>query len=266
MIEQAKTNGVQLAHDGPDVIDPRVEFSENRAHVANPHATSSSSSTPVFPSTWGPAPTAESRDYRALPGGYGHGSSTLATWISLHMAEVSAATRDLRVAPTPTVIPTVHPVSSEPTQRFESRPDTHGHPNSASRLIGTDAAATRAQACGCRIPRARMPRPSRDVCAQSLRCRFPSVPNPLVHLEPQDAKAGVVNYPPAWGAPPMVQTLDLRPLPLGYGQGSGTLLSWICEKAVAHGYAPEELSAAEGDLPVGTQANQRGGTRHQRHG
>ena len=34
-------------------------------------------------------------------------------------------------------------------------------------------------------------------------------------------------YPTHWGAPPLRQTRDLRPLPGGYGNGSGTLARWI---------------------------------------
>ena len=34
-------------------------------------------------------------------------------------------------------------------------------------------------------------------------------------------------YPAHWGAPPRIQTRDYRPLPGGYGNGSGTLATWI---------------------------------------
>lgn len=34
-------------------------------------------------------------------------------------------------------------------------------------------------------------------------------------------------FPAHWGAPPLIQTRDLRPLPGGYGRGSGTLAKWI---------------------------------------
>lgn len=34
-------------------------------------------------------------------------------------------------------------------------------------------------------------------------------------------------YPAHWGQPPQIQTRDLRPLPGGYGRGSGTLARWI---------------------------------------
>jgi len=36
-------------------------------------------------------------------------------------------------------------------------------------------------------------------------------------------------FPAHWGAPPAIQTRDLRPLPGGYGMGSGTLAGWIQE-------------------------------------
>lgn len=34
-------------------------------------------------------------------------------------------------------------------------------------------------------------------------------------------------FPASWGEPPRIQTRDLRPLPGGYGEGSGTLARWI---------------------------------------
>jgi murein DD-endopeptidase MepM/ murein hydrolase activator NlpD len=37
------------------------------------------------------------------------------------------------------------------------------------------------------------------------------------------------DYPAHWGEPPMAQTKDLRVLPGGYGQGSGTLATWIAD-------------------------------------
>ena len=36
-------------------------------------------------------------------------------------------------------------------------------------------------------------------------------------------------FPAHWGPPPRRQTRDLRPLPGGYGRGSGTLARWIQE-------------------------------------
>lgn len=36
-------------------------------------------------------------------------------------------------------------------------------------------------------------------------------------------------FPPHWGAPPRIETRDYRPLPGGYGNGSGTLAKWIAQ-------------------------------------
>ena len=53
-----------------------------------------SESTPSrFPARWGPEPLAQTRDYRPLPGGYGHGSGTLARWIQENM-DADAKGRD----------------------------------------------------------------------------------------------------------------------------------------------------------------------------
>jgi hypothetical protein len=53
---------------------------------------------------------------------------------------------------------------------------------------------------------------------------------------------GASRFPSHWGAPPMVQTRDLRPLPGGYGMGSGTLKRWIEEKMAA-----DAASSGQGD-------------------
>lgn len=37
-------------------------------------------------------------------------------------------------------------------------------------------------------------------------------------------------FPESWGEPPMMQTMDYRPLPGGYGHGSSTLSAWILEQ------------------------------------
>jgi hypothetical protein len=41
--------------------------------------------TKEFPAHWGPSPAIQTQDYVALPGGYGHGSSTLAKWIAANL-------------------------------------------------------------------------------------------------------------------------------------------------------------------------------------
>ena len=40
-----------------------------------------SSNGKLFPTTWGKPPEIQTKDYRPLPYGYGHGSSTLYHWI-----------------------------------------------------------------------------------------------------------------------------------------------------------------------------------------
>ena len=52
----------------------------------------------------------------------------------------------------------------------------------------------------------------------------PTQPN-RPQLKPNKRKA----FPKHWGDPPKRQTKDLRPLPGGYGMGSGTLARWIQE-------------------------------------
>ena len=38
-----------------------------------------------FPYHWGEPPQIQTKDYRELPSGYGHGSSTLKNWIELNI-------------------------------------------------------------------------------------------------------------------------------------------------------------------------------------
>jgi len=47
------------------------------------------------------------------------------------------------------------------------------------------------------------------------------------------SESGESDYPKGWGSPPMMQTMDYRPLPGGYGHGSSTLANWIQEKMSA---------------------------------
>eukprot|EP00438_Fugacium_kawagutii_P005411 Skav219487 [mRNA] locus=scaffold2719:242796:243209:+ [translate_table: standard] len=70
---------------------------------------------PKFPPSWGPPPEIMTMDYVPLAGGYGHGSSSLSSWIYQHMQEdlkkgkrqfppefgevPKAQTRDLRLLP-----------------------------------------------------------------------------------------------------------------------------------------------------------------------
>lgn len=51
-----------------------------------------------FPPPWGQPPDIQTMDYRPLPGGYGHGSSTMFHWIEEHM-QGDAAAGELRFPP-----------------------------------------------------------------------------------------------------------------------------------------------------------------------
>jgi hypothetical protein len=46
-----------------------------------------------FPAHWGTPPEIQTHDYRPLPGGYGHGSSTLANWIETNLKKDQLATQ-----------------------------------------------------------------------------------------------------------------------------------------------------------------------------
>jgi len=53
-------------------------------------------------------------------------------------------------------------------------------------------------------------------------------PKAAVHAAPNGKQ-----FPKHWGAPPLIQTRDIRPLPGGYGHGSSTLEKWIQGKLAA---------------------------------
>ena len=50
---------------------------------------------------------------------------------------------------------------------------------------------------------------------------------PPAFPEVAEAAPAPKKFPAHWGEPPAIQTRDLRPLPGGYGEGSGTLAKWI---------------------------------------
>lgn len=63
--------------------------------------------------------------------------------------------------------------------------------------------------------------PAVKVKAGQIPAPFPEV------AEAAPAPAAAMKFPAHWGEPPAIQTRDLRPLPGGYGEGSGTLAKWI---------------------------------------
>ena len=133
-----------------------------------------------FPAAWG-APEGAVEGSRPLPGGFGHGSDALFTWI------------EGRAPPLPL------------------------KPSSAACIIVHWMGYSRVR------------------------------PTPCAGMK-ADAATGTRNFPPPWGEPPRAMTRDLRPLPFGYGMGSGTLARWITEKAQeVSGESPEEYEQAKGN-------------------
>jgi hypothetical protein len=63
-------------------------------------------------------------------------------------------------------------------------------------------------------------------------------------------------FPEHWGEPPAIQTRDLRPLPGGYGRGSGTLAKWI-QQNLDNDAGKEKPGAAPLMMP--RQADGKGG-------
>ena len=57
-------------------------------------AASTLAPTPSFPAHWGNPPGIQTMDYRPLPGGYGHGSSTVASWIQQSLDSDNATAAD----------------------------------------------------------------------------------------------------------------------------------------------------------------------------
>jgi hypothetical protein len=74
----------------------------------------------------------------------------------------------------------------------------------------------------------------------------------LMNADQEQAKAlykapnGKV-FPSHWGPPPERQSRDLRPLPMGFGSGSGTLREWILQRCKADAQNP--LMADTTNLP-----------------
>lgn len=69
-----------------------------------------------------------------------------------------------------------------------------------------------------------------EACQQSLKTKTdasPDLETKPVPASGESPKPKNKAYPAHWGAAPLIQTKDLRPLPGGYGMGSSTLAKWI---------------------------------------
>lgn len=94
IIDQAKASGAYSSEQLQEV-GHRFDWSTQRPsaeHHDRPAWEQASASSdraarpPRFPPSWGEPPSIQTADYRLLPGGYGYGSSTLASWILRKMA------------------------------------------------------------------------------------------------------------------------------------------------------------------------------------
>ncbi|CAE7333691.1 unnamed protein product [Symbiodinium natans] len=74
----------------------------------------------------------------------------------------------------------------------------------------------------------------------------------------EDISAGRAQYPPDFGPPPMAQTRDLRPLPFGYGFGSGTTAKWLAKRArEVYDESTEEFEETKASLERGARRDLR---------
>lgn len=221
------------------------------------HAAASVSSSALaeeFPTHWGSPPAVAATQQVALPGGYGHGSFALAYWIAEHMAEdrrvariryprswgepPAFQTKDQRPLPfgygmgsgflAKWIALKAQTVSGEELEEYEATwgdmgsadPDfalacsSTGYP---SHWTGPPANGTGGEAA--------VPLPGGYGYGSLELAAW------IKHNLEADRSRGEVVYPPAWGKPPKMQTFDLVSLPFGYHVGSGTLRSWIEERA-----------------------------------
>lgn len=157
-----------------------------------------------FPAHWGAPPRIQTRDLRVLPGDYGRGSGTLARWIQQNLDKDAAKGGGKPGSGKQTGGPTfeewVKGGMKIPSGRvfiggspwFDERKGERRSPREVYKMLYGGKT-------GVKKPPATNPRP------RSSNGRFPD----------------------HWGAPPRIQTRDLRALPGGYGRGSSTLARWI---------------------------------------
>ena len=185
----------------------------------------------------------QTRDLRPLPGGYGRGSGTLAKWIQANLDN------EVQLTATDNQKTFKVPVGGVISVQLESNRTTGFRWNNATQsdniqLIGEIAYAsegTLAGSGGQATANFRALKPGEAVLTLKYARPFedkPAAKTFQVTVQVQEkmdqgktetefrSPNGKV-YPAHWGAPPKVQTRDLRPLPGGYGQGSGTLARWI---------------------------------------
>jgi len=161
----------------------------------------------AFPAHWGAPPRIQTRDLRVLPGNYGRGSGTLARWIQQNLDKDAAKGGGKPGSGKQTGMPTfeewVKGGMKIPSGRvfiggspwFDERKGERRSPREVYKMLygGKNAGGGK-----------------------------PPVIKPRPRPNPSNGR-----FPAHWGAPPRIQTRDLRPLPGGYGRGSSTLAKWI---------------------------------------
>ncbi|MDP7012036.1 MAG: protease inhibitor I42 family protein [Verrucomicrobiota bacterium] len=215
----------------------------------------------AFPAHWGAPPRLQTRDLRPLPGGYGSGSGTLARWIQENLNKDAAdpsrgngttkpkpasGNNRVRIAALEKEIARMKDFARR--ARF-TREGYQKHKTKLTALENELAQLKGGKQVGVptfeewvkggkKIPTGKVfvggspwfnERTGKRRNAEEVyKMLFgkqgggnkPVHPKPI---RPGDRKP----FPAHWGAPPRIQTRDLRPLPGGYGRGSGTLAKWI---------------------------------------
>ena len=154
----------------------------------------------AYPAHWGAPPRLQTRDLRELPGGYGRGSGTLVRWIQQNLDKDAKKENS---GNKPKVTKKAYPKhwGAPPNlQTSDYRPLPGGYGFGSSTVAGW---------------------------IQQNLDKDAKKNKPGIKPRPIKPGAGRKAYPKHWGAPPRLQTKDLRPLPGGFGHGSSTLAKWI---------------------------------------
>ena len=157
-----------------------------------------------FPTHWGQPPLRQTRDLRPLPGGYGRGSGTWARWIQENLDKDAAKGEGKPGHDKQTGAPTFDEWVKAGKKIPAGRVFIGGSPWFNERT-GQRRSAEEVY---------------KMLYGKAGGGNKPVRPKPI-------RPGGRKPYPAHWGAPPRLQTKDLRSLPGGYGMGSSTLANWI---------------------------------------
>lgn len=162
-----------------------------------------------FPGHWGEPPMRQTKDLREWPQGYGQGSGTIATWIQDHLDHDGALAGSAGNLLTGQTKPFPSHWGDPP--RIQTK-DLQDWPEGYGRGSGTLKAWI-------------------DKMLQKDGAQRGSAG----HLIPGQTTP----FPSHWGEPPRMMTRDMRIWRGGYGQGSGTIATWIQEHLTKDASASE---------------------------